>query len=390
MKQIIWALALAATSAAPAQTRVEGDLPRKAGRPLEATPGLETLYGVVGTSEGVRLRSIVTRPSGARERLPAIFYIQPVSCGSIEWPADVPTTLRQLALRSGRAIIRIDRAGTGDSEGPDCSALDYDTEVRHYQEALAWFARHPWIDAGRIVVYGSSLGSTIAPLVAEGRQVAGVVVQGGGALTYLERMINFDRFWFERSGRFPPAEVHDRVLRSVRFNQAYLLGRKTPEQVVWEQPDLAGVWESMRGTAEAPPHYGRPHAWHWQAAARNFLAAWTRIDAPILVLWGEHEQFEPRHSHQMIVDAVNALRPGTATFVELKGTDHSLTRHASAYAAYRDEGGTVDREALLAPMLKWLSRLEETESSSADRSVQRAGVSFSSRPWEPRRPSSSR
>jgi pimeloyl-ACP methyl ester carboxylesterase len=356
MRHLLLLLALAA-DAANAQTRMTGDLPRKVSTPLETTPGLETEYGLVRVSDGYRLRAIVTRPASATARLPAIFYVQPVSCGTIELPPDVPTTLRQLALRSGHALLRIDRAGTGDSEGPDCSALDYDTELRHYREALDQLARHPWVDPARIVIYGSSLGSTLAPLVAQDRKLAGVVVQGGGATTYLERMITFDRFWFERSGKFPPAEVHDRMLKSIRFNQAYLLGRKTPEQVVREQPDLAGVWQSMRGTAEAPPHYGRPHAWHWQAAARNFLAAWTRIDAPVLVLWGEHEQFEPRHSHQMIVDAVNALRPGTATFVEMPGIDHSLRRYPSAYAAYREEGGVVDREALLKPVLDWLRKI---------------------------------
>ena len=354
-----WLLALGLIAAtAGAQTRMTGDLPRKGDKPLETTAGLETEYGAVRVSDGYRLRSIVTRPTGAKSKLPAIFYIQPVSCGSIELPPETPTVLRQLALRSGRALLRTDRAGTGDSEGPDCGALDYDTEVRHYAQALDQLARHPWVDPNRIVIYGSSLGSTIAPLVAQGRRLDGVIVQGGGALTYLERMLNFDRFWFERSGRFPPAEVHGRVLKSIRFNQAYLLGRRTPEQVEREQPDLNGVWASMRGTVEAPPHYGRPHAWHWQAADKNFLAAWARVGAPVLVLWGEYEQFEPRHGHQMIVDAVNALRPGTATFVELKGLDHSLWRYPSAYAAYREEGGAVDREAFLTPVLAWLRALQ--------------------------------
>lgn len=359
MRSLLLAFIAVLATGAGAQTRMTGDLPRKSATPLEATAGLETEFGAVRVSDGYRLRSILVRPSGTTGRLPAIFYVQPVSCGSIEWPPDVPTTLRQLALRSGHAIIRVDRAGRGDSEGPDCSALDYDTEVRHYAQALDRLSKHPWVDADRIVIYGSSLGSTVAPLVAQGRKLAGVVVQGGGALSYLERMINFDRFWFERSGRFSPDEVQGRVLKSIRFNQAYLLGRKLPDQVEREQPDLKGVWASMRGTAEAPPHYGRPHAWHWQAADKNFLAAWTRVEAPVLVLWGEHEQFEPRHGHQMIVDAVNALRPGTATFVELQGIDHSLTRYSSAYAAYREAGGTLDREALLRPMLAWLAQLQK-------------------------------
>jgi pimeloyl-ACP methyl ester carboxylesterase len=347
-------------SAAGAQSAsLTGDLPRKGAGPLESTPGLETEYGSVRVSDGYRLRTILTRPAGASGRLPAIFFAQAVSCGSLELPPESQSTLRQLPLRSGFAFFRVERAGTGDSEGPDCAALDYDTEVRHYREAFDQLARHPWVDPDRIVIYGSSLGSTTAPLIAQGKKIAGIFVQGGGALTYLERMVHFDRLYFERSGKFPPAEVHDRVLRSIRFNQAYLLGRTTPEQVERDHPDLAGVWESMRGTAEAPPHYGRPHAWHWQAAARNFLAAWEKVEAPVLVLYGEYDQFEPRHSHEMIVDAVNALRPGSATFVEMSGIDHSLTAFPSAHAAYREQGGKLDREALLLPVLRWLESLRD-------------------------------
>ena len=345
---------LALPAAAGAQARLVGDLPRRDSKPLEALAGLETEYGAIRTSEGIRLRSIITRPTGTIARLPAIFLTQAVSCGSLELPADRETLLGELARRSGMVLIRIERAGTGDSEGPACSALDYNTEVRHYREAFDQAARHPWIDANRMFIYGSSLGSMTAPLVAQGKRVAGIAVQGGGAYTHLERQIGFDRLYFERSGKVPPREIHDRMARSVRFNQLYLLDRKTPAEVVAADPSLNGVWESMRGTAEAPPHYGRPFAWHWEAAQRNFLAAWAAVNAPVFVAYSEFDQFEPQGSHQIIADTVNRLRPGTAHFIVLDNVDHSLRRYPDAFAAYRDEGGEPAREALLEPMLAWL------------------------------------
>lgn len=338
-----------------AQSRLVGDLPRKDNKPLESLAGVETEYGSVRTSDGLRLRTIITRPAGTSKKLPAIFHTQAVSCGSLEpLPTDRLTVLGGLAQRSGMVLIRVDRSGTGDSEGPGCDKLDYDTEVRHYREALDQLARHPWVDGNRIVIYGSSLGSTTAPLVAQGRKVAGVVVQGGGALTYLERMINFDRYYLERSGKYRPEQVHDEMVRRIAFHQLYLIGKKTPEQIASERPDLAGVWATIRGGAEAPPHYGRPYAWHWQAAAKNFPAAWATIDAPVLVAHAEYEQFEPRSSHQAIVDAVNAQRPGTARLIDLKGVDHSIWRYPNAVAAYREEGGTRAPEVLLEPILAWL------------------------------------
>lgn len=205
-------------------------LARKDSKPLEDLPGLETEYGAVRTSDGVRLRTILTRPAGTARKLPAIFHTQAVSCDSIEpLPADRLTVLGGLAQRSGMATIRVERAGSGDSEGPGCDKLDYDTEVRHYREALDQLTRHRWIDGNRIVIYDSSLGSTTAPLVAQGRKVAGVVVQGGGAATYLERMINFDRLYVERSGKYRPEQFHDEMVRRIAFQQLYILCKKTPE-----------------------------------------------------------------------------------------------------------------------------------------------------------------
>ena len=355
IRTAIAAALLLAPAMLSGQSRLVGDLPRRDGKPLEALPGVETEYGSVRTSEGVRLRTIITRPAGTTKKVPAIFHTQAVSCGSLEpLPADRLSVLGGLAQRSGMALIRVERSGTGDSEGPGCDKLDYDTEVRHYREALDKMARHPWVDGNRIVIYGSSLGSTTAPLVAEGRKMTAVVVQGGGALTYLERMINFDRFYLERSGKYRPEQIHDEMIRRIAFHQLYLTAKKTPEQIAAERPDLADVWSSIRGGAEAPPHYGRPFAWHWQAAAKNFPAAWAKIDAPVLVAHAEYEQFEPRSSHQAIVDAVNARRPGTARLIELKGVDHSVWRYPNAVAAYRDEGGQRAPEVLLEPVLAWL------------------------------------
>jgi len=223
--------------------------------------------------------------------------------------------------------------------------------------AFDQIARHPWVDGNRMVIYGSSLGSTTAPLVAEGKKVAGIMVQGGGAFTYLERMINFDRLYFERSGKFRPEEIHRRMIQSIRFNQLYLLGRKTPEQIVRDNPDLAGVWESMRGTAEAPPHYGRPHAWHWQAADKDWLAAWAATDARVMVVYGEFDQFEERHGHRAIVEAVERLRPGTTRWLEIPGADHNLLIYPDRASAYAGKGGERRWELFVEPVAQWLREI---------------------------------
>lgn len=358
MLRVMVALALVtASGVALAEARLVGDLPRKDGKPLVDLPGLETEYGAVRTSEGIRLRTIMTRPSGSSAPLPAIMLAQWVSCGSLDFSANSPNPLRRIAESSGFVLVRVERSGTGDSEGQPCSALDYDTEVRHYREALDQIARHPWVDPDRIIIYGNSLGSTTAPLIAEGKKVAGVAVQGGGALTYLERMINFDRIFLERSGKYSPAQIQEEMNLRIPFHVEYLVNGKTPQQIERERPELAGVWQKIRGGAEAPPHYGRPYAWHQQAAKRDFLEAWTRVQAPVLVIYGEYDQFETRHGHRLIADTINKLRPGAATFIELPKADHELHYYTSAEDAYAYRNPTVRDDIFVGHLMDWVKRV---------------------------------
>jgi pimeloyl-ACP methyl ester carboxylesterase len=230
--------------------------------------------------------------------------------------------------------------------------------VAHYRQALdATLARYDWLDRDRLVVYGSSLGATVAPLVAQGRPLRGVIVQGGGAVTYLERMINFDRQQLERTG-VPAAEIHARMLRQIPFHVEYLVRGRDPDEIAKDSADMATARAAIRGLGDGE-HYGRPYDWHRQAAHRNFLQAWTAIDAPVLVIYGEFDQFEGGHGHELIADAVNRAHPGRATFLEIQRMDHEGDIYDNVDDAYvwehKVSGPPVDAAQLqTGPMLRWL------------------------------------
>lgn len=327
---------------------------------LENVAGLESHYGSVKVPGGVVLRTIITRPAGAEGPLPAIFFTQWVSCGSIEFLRGGLSReiLKQLALQSGAALIRVERAGTGDSDGPACHELDYDTELAHYRAAFRKLVtNNPLIDSARVVVYGSSLGSTMAPLLAAGNNVAGVMVQGGGAVTYLERMINFDRQNLERTG-VEPAQIHERLLRQIRFNVEYLGKGRHPDEITREDPEMATAKAGILGMEDGY-HYGRPYAWHQQAAQRNFLGAWSTVAAPVLVIFGEFDQWEGRHSHELIVDMLNRERPGSATLVSIPRMDHDGDVYDNIIDAYTWTNPVSGEPAQAhhlqtGPMLRWL------------------------------------
>jgi dienelactone hydrolase len=355
MKRLWFAFACSLSFAAQAASTLSGDLSRRDDRPLEQIPGLDSRYGVLRAPDGLRLRTILTRPEGTTGRLPAILFVQWLSCDSIELPAKQQDgwsrMLRRVAQESGYAMMRTDKPGVGDSEGR-CETLDYETELAVHRAALAELKRSPEVDPARIIVFGASMGGNFAPLVAAGEPVAGVMIWGGGAKNWFERTLGFERRAKE-FGAVPAAEL-DGYLRALeRFLVAYLLDRKDPATIVREQPALAGIWEKIVGTG-AGTHSGRPLAFHPQAAAQDWAAAWARIDAPVLALYGEYDWFEDAAGHRLVADIANRRRPGSGEFVMIPATNHHFDRYPDPAAAFREEGGANNADAAVSVMLRWL------------------------------------
>src|SRR5262249_48027218 len=154
---------------------------------------------------------------------------------------------------SGAIWQRTEKAGVGDSSGPACSALDYETELAHHRAALAQLLSRPDVDPQRVVIYGASMGATYAPLLAADRDLAGVVVWGGGATTWFERMLRFERNALELGGTDPASLAGEVDARALFFTR-YLLRGESPEEIARSDPELGAVWSRIVGAGGAT-HY---------------------------------------------------------------------------------------------------------------------------------------
>lgn len=326
----------------------------------ESMPGVDSHYQVLEVADGSRLQAIITLPEGDPSSRHPLLFTQWVSCGSLEYRegSNARELLAELARDSGLALVRVERTAL-DGSGPACADLDYDTELTHYVEAFTQLLYDERIDASRVFVYGSSLGSTTAPLVAlelqnEGFDIAGVMVQGGGAVTYFERMFNFERIYLERRpDDVAPGDIHNEFLLRAKFQFEYLVNGRHPDDIARDSADMARIRNNILGMGETD-QYGRPYAWHQQAARHDFLDAWAQLDAPMLVTFNKFDQFETRHGHKLIVDIVNRLRPGTATFVERDNIGHSDNRYATIEDAYAFKDGTPAWQGAAEIMTRWL------------------------------------
>ena len=136
----------------------EGRVLELAGRapPLPIEPGAEV--GEIAV-HGHRLRT----PSNGDLERDAILYVQDIRPRSVEHPLHSERSIVPSVdgwARGGLHVLRIERAGVGDSEGPSCATTGLDFELDTYIAAIDSLRER----AERVFLFGQSLGAMTAPL----------------------------------------------------------------------------------------------------------------------------------------------------------------------------------------------------------------------------------
>jgi pimeloyl-ACP methyl ester carboxylesterase len=349
---VLTAASILCASIALPNARAVEPLPRRADprAPVEQYQSASVEQGTVQDARAHRLRTLITVPH-VTGKLPAVFLVGWLSCDSVEV---APTAkdgdsrlLRQIIEESGAIVMRVDKPGVGDSEGV-CRETDFDTELSGYRAAFAALQANERVDTRRIVMLGISNGGGFSPLVADGARVAGYVSIDGWSKTWFEHMIELERRRLVLEGQ-PPATLNAQMKLLTEFHAAYLLERHTPAEVITAHPYLKSVWY------DEPTHqYGRPASFYHQLQSLDLFAAWSRVDAPALIVWGEYDWIMSREDQVAIVDLVNAHGGGRARLLVVPAMDHSFSTHPSLKAAYTHMGSGDYPVAAAAEILRFI------------------------------------
>jgi pimeloyl-ACP methyl ester carboxylesterase len=310
--------------------------------PRESHACCETKHDFVRMSDGSRLQTIVTRPREVAGRLPAILFVAWLSCDSVELQAGAEDGWsrfqRALVSDTGAVVMRVNKAGVGESDGV-CAQTDFDTEVAGYRAAFDALKRMDGVDSGALAIVGASMGGAIAPLVAQGESLKAVAVWGTFAGTWLEHMLEHERRRLALAGA-PPAVVNEKMRGLSELHARILFDRLLPRDVPESRPELRPLWYG-----EPEGLYGRPASFHQQVQAANLVAAWEKVQAPVLAVHGEFDWIMSRADHERIAEVVNRVRPGSARFVSIPRTNHHFWFFDSPETAFRQEGGRYSVEA---------------------------------------------
>jgi pimeloyl-ACP methyl ester carboxylesterase len=327
-------------------------LPRKPGSKDESYPGVSVAYDFVRDDAGRRLRLILTHPQTSPTRVATLFVVGWLSCDSVEAPpgtTDATQLLFQsLARLPGFATVRMDKPGTGDSEG-DCAATDFVSELSAYRRAFRTLASYRFVDMDRLFLIGISNGGGFAALVPEGTPVRGYVIDGGWLKTWYEHMLEIERRRLVLEGH-AAADINPLMTSVARLYSSYLLERQAPQQIFSAHPEWRALWQGD------PEHqYGRPVAYYQQLQDLNLMAAWSAVRVPALILHGEFDWIMSRSDLETMAALINHNTPGAAEFVELPATGHSFDHYASLRSAFSGEQLPFDT-AIAQRIGAWLER----------------------------------
>ena len=317
----------------------------------ETVPGVEVRLGEVPTPRGYRVRSYTSRPAGVRGPLPLVVFLPWLSCSPVDNPLDVADgwsrMLRDVMRDSGAQVVRVEKPGVGDSEGPDCASADLEEDLAAFRAAIGAALADPGADPRKLVLFGGSVGGALAPILAAEFPVRALVVAGGFGRTWLEHMLDIERRRLTLSGA-APAEVNAAMRAFGGFYDRVLDRGETPAQALAAHPEWRRFWY------DAPAHqYGRPMRYYQQLQALDVEGAWARVAVPTLVVWGELDWIMGRAESDRIVEILRARDPALVTYEVRRGMDHHFDAYPDAAAAFREQGGAYDAGAAAA-ISRWI------------------------------------
>ncbi len=306
----------------------------------ETHEGLDTFYEEVTGDYGIGQRTIITKPQGQSGRMPAIMLLQGLSCSTIEdYPGRTSNWAKHITYvveQSGMVVMRVEKPGVGDSEG-DCSQTDFITELEGYRAALRALKSKDYVDPQRIVVYGSSMGSALAPLLANEFELAGVISDGTFFKTWYEHMLEIERRILQMNG-----DNESAILK--KMNEAYiplyygmLIQGKAYEEVVKETPSLADY------NYHGPQHmYGRPMSYYQQLQKYDLAGEWEKVQAPVRLLYGSNDWIMSEFDNHMIIRVLDRVGHEDHELLIYPGLDHWNTIHQTPDDSFHGRPGKWD------------------------------------------------
>ncbi|WP_062058279.1 PDZ domain-containing protein [Aquimarina longa] len=302
--------------------------------PLEENTNVKTIYETIVSDYGIKQRAIITIPNGnMQKKQPAIIIIQGLSCSSVEKYSGRSNNwvklIKDIVEKSNVVVMRIEKPGVGDSEG-DCAEVDFLTELNGYESAIKTLKEKSYVDTSKIIVYGNSMGSALAPYLANKYNLAGIISDGTFFKSWYEHMLEIERRILEIEGK-NQEEIY-RLMNTVYIPLYYemLIKKKSFEDILNDNPTYTVYHRQGMNHM-----YGRSMKYYHQIQNFNFAKHWENVKVPVRIRWGTNDWIMTEYDNDMIINVLKTKGHKNHKLYKYKNLDHWSTIHpnyANSYA----------------------------------------------------------
>ena len=325
-------------------------------KPKQKGEGIDVFYTHV-VSKGNRIRVIATHPKGAGP-FPTLFVIGGIGSYSMDGEfRSVPYgNILEPISKAGYAIVRTEKPGQGDSDGPAYTDLLFNDELDAYIQSLRMVKTLPFVDKSKIAIFGHSMGGAFGPLVGAAEQVKGIASCATMYKSWIEYNLENERRQMALAGATgPEIDAHQVQLSQIlhyTYNDQLL-----PAQIIKKNPKLkAAVTDTF---PDGKTYSGVGLRFFQQLSLKNLPEAWAKTNCNVLSLWGEYDFISTGWDQEEIANCVNAVKPGFGEFRLLKNADHGFFNTTSFKDSMTKWGkpGNVHNPEVTSVLLEWLGRV---------------------------------
>jgi pimeloyl-ACP methyl ester carboxylesterase len=303
---------------------------------LEKSDEFDIIYSST-SADGARYRTIYTKPKKVG-RHPLLFIVHGVGCGAIDNPppgASYTALIREVTL-AGFATLRVDKPGSGDSEGGPCRDASFAKEVGAFRAALRDAKRESFIDPDSVFLFGHSMGGVMAPLLVPGKEARGVVVYGTTFKSWMQYTLDNIRRQMRLAGESFEA-IGDEERASEKFTSLFYVEKWPLEKILEKHAEYREAYPDPKSFAA-----GKNGAYFQEIYDLNLAREWKKVESPVMAVWGASDFVSAEDDHEWLAAAVDKNFPGNGKFVRLEGSDHWLRKAADRAASMR--GGPAAAE----------------------------------------------
>lgn len=320
--------------------------------PKETSPDFEIIYTSVSV-KGTLLRAIITKPFGEK-KYPALFFIQGLTCSSVEYPFDFApnpykTILYELT-KKGFVTMRVEKSGIGDSEGIHCKDVGFNIETEGFLRGLEQLKSYDFVDPENVFIFGHSMGGIMAPVIASEIPVKGIIVFGTVSKIWTEYEMENMRRQRELEG-VDFVEMEKILREKEEFLYHFYIEKMTPAEIIAAYPQFEEYFD------DETHMYGRHYSFFQELYDINFAEKWKNVNTDVLAIWGEGDFVSGREDHILIKDTVNYYNPGKGSYLQMKYIDHSFHRVSSMEKSYRQEYEEDFNREIIDEIYKWINKL---------------------------------